>query len=1270
MRFTFRGTGAAKGVTPSEFFIAVQNYIHFHLFKNRPPDCKKQKPPDFHQTLGLLGKYPYLLRPLGLVYDFRDVAINTSNISAPGPATNGLPTIAIEPPKVDGIRWVRMQSVYTDPTTFQMASRSITDSRGNAAPMHINRCLALGSDFSLITEDTDGTSHKVTQQQQAAARHDEYQTPTPAGSKSGSAAPNPVEAVPSARTAGLGLYHDDRVVALAQLLQSSPDPEHPAEATLYLEDVTLGYRADIRIDPQNTWSSLHQRKSTYAVKSNGAVLSPNSQNNPLEADADEGFISLSATQSTIDQSSGDPDLQVQIHESVLVWTGFSLSVPRPGSYKVEDTVNGAPKNKPDCPNDTLPDIGFCSDYKVKPGTQLPKLRFGNVYSMRLRHVDLAGNSIASTDPAVPGTEIVESGKFSRLEPLRAPQILLETPIDRRKCPGDQSSTMVVRDNSEAVSRRLVPPREPLRLAEMYDKFTSAMLPNSAFYSTFGDLRPNYLLMPNGAFPKVSEACEQDWISSDSICESSDPSVESSDAILLPRGSVQAPKVPYYPDPAVNYVRIEPQVLQQDLCTYTPWLQDADTRPDSSSLPAYYAHVYPFEPWPNAVAMRIVVNGVSGDQPLRFNLDMLSERSIGSLPTIPTLTVDVPEAYTVMLQLSSATVLQQPTSPILIAATNRLALTIPAPRNPPPTGPTLPANMAIGLGDAILALKKDLSAMAPREPANSARERGATSVTRFALAVRAPNAISQIDAAVPQDKDALDGLLADGTIRDACPQRSLTLVHAVHKPLFPPDFSGDTCGSEFIVTRAAGATQATVRAKFSAHWMSTAKVICTASWTDQIDDPTKTDLASNSPQPEVAFEYLNQNSPNGAGKATPSFRDINSGQSAPQVHRFRDTRARKVRYTLSACPRFSEFYAEDKVSQVAGERCCIVQVNSSARPPAPTIAYILPAFSWQNTHRHTDRTWQRGRTMVLRVYLDRPFLVSGDEECIGVVLAAASGKSSQAVVSQWGTDPILNNEYPLHGMNMTTEQFVCAPEDVQKDCLSFEDEQARAANTGVDVIPFPVHFSRDRKLWYCDIPLGPSLTPSAFARLALVRWQPHALKGSDGEARLSQVVVADFMQISPDRWVSVKKISTTKYSVCVSGVFRNPHKDKVPGSSALTRTISCSVEQRWHRLGEDLGWRPVCVGPTFRYSDDAGGANGKNLSQWQGDVDLPYSSTFHKFRLLLEEHEWLSADNDKTYLKPGRLTQIPHHLSALHRTLRRRTRGEKRNVSLRSITLWV
>jgi hypothetical protein len=85
--------------------------------------------------------------------------------------------------------------------------------------------------------------------------------------------------------------------------------------------------------------------------------------------------------------------------------------------------------------------------------------------------------------------------------------------------------------------------------------------------------------------------------------------------------------------------------------------------------------------------------------------------------------------------------------------------------------------------------------------------------------------------------------------------------------------------------------------------------------------------------------------------------------------------------------------------------------------------------------------------------------------------------------------------------------------------------------------------------------------------------------------------------------------------------------------AMRRTVSCSIEQRWHRMGEDLGWRPICEGPIYAYSKLV---TGVNMSQWQANVDLPHSTTFCKFRLLLEEREWFQADSDKTSKSPSKV----------------------------------
>ena len=56
----------------------------------------------------------------------------------------------------------------------------------------------------------------------------------------------------------------------------------------------------------------------------------------------------------------------------------------------------------------------------------------------------------------------------------------------------------------------------------------------------------------------------------------------------------------------------------------------------------------------------------------------------------------------------------------------------------------------------------------------------------------------------------------------------------------------------------------------------------------------------------------------------------------------------------------------------------------------------------------------------------------------------------------------------------------------------------------------------RRLWYCDIQMDMGEAYFPFVRLALARYQPQSLPN----AHLSRVVLADFIQLAPDRAASM------------------------------------------------------------------------------------------------------------------------------------------------------
>ena len=67
---------------------------------------------------------------------------------------------------------------------------------------------------------------------------------------------------------------------------------------------------------------------------------------------------------------------------------------------------------------------------------------------------------------------------------------------------------------------------------------------------------------------------------------------------------------------------------------------------------------------------------------------------------------------------------------------------------------------------------------------------------------------------------------------------------------------------------------------------------------------------------------------------------------------------------------------------------VTWVRSSAPPPAPQVASVVPTFAWTRTHAAdgTARSWRRGGG--LRVYLQRPWNVTGYGEMLAVVLPPA------------------------------------------------------------------------------------------------------------------------------------------------------------------------------------------------------------------------------------------------------------------------------------------
>jgi hypothetical protein len=199
---------------------------------------------------------------------------------------------------------------------------------------------------------------------------------------------------------------------------------------------------------------------------------------------------------------------------------------------------------------------------------------------------------------------------------------------------------------------------------------------------------------------------------------------------------------------------------------------------------------------------------------------------------------------------------------------------------------------------------------------------------------------------------------------------------------------------------------------------------------------------------------------------------------------------------------------------------------------------------------------------------------------------------------------------------------------------------------VHVAGFPVHFDPERQLWFADLTIKTDLdTYMPFVRLALVRYQPHALE----DAMISRVVLADFAQITPDRsaLITVDPTIPRQLRVVISGVApRGPKavvKSRPPLGQVADRPTEIRVRVQVHegQIESDLAWADAPattaqVTPLF----DASYPGQPDLEMWAGTITFAPDRPAGRYRLLIEEHEYISANyairSGRQVEQPGRL----------------------------------
>jgi hypothetical protein len=1224
----------------------------FAVFHHMPslPDKQYQPPElpdpnklfDFHQALSSLNSYPDLLRALGIIFDLelpsKFVADTTNTpfgtISVQGATPGWQWTIE---PQFHPLTTAYIKIHVGQKTLFFTAPRAVSDQQAPPPPPAVIGLLDLDPQhFGLAQVDVDGGMHKTIMLAESL---------NPSGAQNAApgaepeAAPHPEvfdpeATLPSLRSGGFSLFADNRGLQLLASIQDTKkfndalNGNDPQPRPFFAEDLVRGYRLDVWDSRTGHWHSLHRRKAKYHI--GDLSFTP-----PVEPE--EGFVHLAATQPPPGAQPETNDLY--LHEAIARWAGWSLSAPRPGKHlsRYANAADAIPRDgEPEKFAEDQPETPFkvTAQYQVAKNS-LPELRFGRRYRFRARVVDLAGNSLAWNDPladllanffALPRDP--EGFAYLRFEPVPAPLVIIRDPKAVTD-PGSAVERLVIRTfnnsinkdhepaDTTAAERHIIPPRASIEIGEHLGAFDDA----------------NGKLMGDAATWKLIADRDAGELNTQSIAIASGPP---KDYPVEPGGSIDA--LPYFPDPLSRGAAI------RDL-PGTPSGAIGRVVPDTGTASAV-AYDFLSDPNPRPGSATLISFGESGDwQKTRGFRFVLAEAAKNQKDLRPhwdpigrVLTIYLPKGQIAVVPLTSYTSVDDLK---IMGVWQWLRQFIEQ------------INEQIAFTKALAQLFK-LDADVIAHVLQRAVEGGHWMLT---------------------------------------PPRLLTLVHAVQQPLGRPEFTalnivrqnGDTDPAalqtapdrgrrdptelaSITAWRHLGATEAYLLGALKIHGVSTARIDLLAAWDDPVDDLLQAkpsvvhhtapvdELALPSisegyllapgtdnrkvgfydpEHDQIAFTHLGDKSASNGDPSTSqvfTFEDaaphpFTFKDAAPR-HLLNDTKRHIVSYHAVSTSRFREYF-DPKLHFTRTSKPVVVDVPASARPLAPDVVYVVPTFGWERqTETNLKRSVRFGGG--LRVYLRRPWFSSGEGELLGVALwSDANGSLDQAqrdkfkpFFTQWGMDPIWQTG--ALGDAPDTGNFVGFAE--QDRDVSLDENPGR-----VSVVGFEPQYDETRKLWLADLTINlPSETYMPFVRLALVRYQPHAL----ADAKVSRVVLADFAQLTPDRsaMVTADPHHPRTMRVVVSGVApRGPaaviQAEPMPKNLSPRPTrIRVRVQQRDDAIDSDLAWKDVGH-DVAKVTPEKDGpvASDADLAIWVGTVQFVNKPAAGEFRLLIEEHEFISAN---------------------------------------------
>jgi hypothetical protein len=1202
---------------------------------------------DFHQALTSLNSYPELLRALGIVLDldlpndfFAATPFDNPGAISVRRAIQGWDW-AIQP-QTHVLATAYMKIAIGHDELFFAAPRSVVEPQQPGAVLGL---LDLDpAHFGLAQVDVDGAMHKaimLAETLHPSGAHNLVSDATPQASQHPEVF-DPEATLPSLRSGGFSLFADNRALQLLQAihdakafndaLSANQTPTRP----FYAEDLVRGYRLDVWDSRTGAWHSLHLREGQYVV--GDVAFEPNDE-------PEEGFVELAATQPA--PGAKHTDHELYLHEAIARWAGWSLSVPRPGKHlsryaNAKDAIPRAGEGDKFAENQPETPFRVAADYKLVRGS-LPPLRFGVRYRLRARAVDLAGNSLRFDDKfadAIAGIFALprdpEGFAYLRFEPVPAPLVVIRDEA-AVTAPGSAVDRLVIRTFNDDIGkdadaadisnaeRHIIPPRAAIEMGERLGTFDDAggkLKSDAATWKLIadrdlGELQKKKIVIKGRIEPVPDDGSNEYPVEPD---DSIDPLPFFPDP--LSRGAALR-DLPGTPSGAIG--RAVPDTGAEARVDYN-LLSDPNPRPGSATLISFGES----GDWEQTRGFRFVL----ADPPPNETDPRPDWDPVGRV-----LTVHLQKGQTRVVPLTSY---MNPDDLKLMGVWQWLReyidqLTV----NDPQPAYLRPGSDADRIAHVL----------------QRAVEGGHWMLTPPHLltlvhAVQQPIGRPEFTAAAvhhePTDRDLVPLQTTPG--RGQTDPTELASITAWRRP---------------------DSNDAYLLGALKIHGASTARIDLLATWDDPVDDLSQTKWTTThhaAPVDELPLPTLNDVYLDAPGAPDPGPRHVGyhdsehdqilfvrSGDNttwedyrvdyapldnAAPRHLLNDTKHHVVTYTATASSRYREYFDPDLDTSAFTRTSepVVVDVPASARPLAPDVVYVIPTFGWE---RQTDTNLKRSVRFGggLRVYLNRPWFSSGEGELLGVALWSyqnglldeAARDKFKPFFTQWGMDPIWQ-----------TDSLAGAPDvsdfpdaDNSEFNLSLEEASARQPDGRspgrISVAGFSPQYDEGRKLWFADLTINlPSETYMPFVRLALVRYQPRAL----ADAKVSRVVLADFAQLTPDRsaMVTADPHHPRTVRVVVSGVApRGPvaviQAEPLPGNLSPRPTrIRVRVQQHDNAIDSDLAWNDVAPDVAKVTPEKDGPVAGNaDLAIWAGTVQFVNKPAAGEFRLLIEEHEFISAN---------------------------------------------